>query len=871
VGTTDRHITEGPDRDLADEDVVIEFRTHGVSGTPPESMLNCSAVIQVWGDQTGRFFRPADTLGAERWRVADVQTADGPAVARYREGYHWGKMTSGGLRQALWALLVPFAIVNLSQWMVPPSVAGSAGRRAVTVLRALVRVVGLGLTLVLMVQLSVVVADMLAVQCFHASQCLQTWTLIQWLRDSPWCTASFVLLVLAVPVFVGAQITAQSRNALLPDQKNEKDGRRKGLRDDGTAGTDTASPNNPKDPVDVPKVGPDPNIAAPDFYERGSAVPARTLHGAVALTGVALLLSGGWEPLPGGVAKITWVVSAVLIALGVVCAVLLDDPKSSGGRFHGGRRVITVLGGETRYRAIWWGLAALNLIVAGLFSFRPMLVAAPSPQWRTNVDALVEWLFVGLAALCAAAFVAACLAALGSRRTYPLSVPSVYRPWLGGITTAVLLPLSALLGAGLGTGLAQTLQNCLTTGCKPRLFVESGGDPHTIVMPKAYDAIALMWGITALVALGLAIVVGISSFWCAKASGRFAAPRLMQGRSMAVAWFMAGIKVNAARILLVLVAVAVTAGVVSALAVNTLFSASVRSTWWLDAVFRNTGLLWVADRFTSDRGAAISSTLQGIGLLALAAIVIGLLYAIYNAYRKPDSAGRSLGVLWDLASFWPTESHPLVPPCYARKAIDDITTRVRCYRACYPRARIVLCGHSQGSLLMYATVLRLAILDLANHGAESPILAKVGLVTHGSQLQWAYGRAFPDMLSYFSHRTAMAALGGRWHNLVRFTDPLGGPVLSWGLEVNGDRITGEWLPGTPETPNTFARTDSGARVIGHERWLPDPVRNEPIFPARKHSDYTLDPQWDVVVALAAGLQPAADTAPPAGVEAQDPR
>jgi hypothetical protein len=42
-------------------------------------------------------------------------------------------------------------------------------------------------------------------------------------------------------------------------------------------------------------------------------------------------------------------------------------------------------------------------------------------------------------------------------------------------------------------------------------------------------------------------------------------------------------------------------------------------------------------------------------------------------------------------------------------------------------------------------------------------------------------------------------------------------------------------------------------VVGHERWLPDPVLNEPIFPARKHSDYTLDAQWDDVVALAAGI------------------
>jgi hypothetical protein len=840
--------------DLGDDDVVVEFRTHGVSGTPPESMLNCSAVIQVWGDQTGRFFRPADTLGEQRWRVADVQVAAGSPAARYREGYHWGKMTSGGLRQALWALLIPFAMVNLSQWMVPPAIAESGGRWPVSLLRALVRLVGLGLTLMLMIQLAVVVADMLAVQCFGNSDCLKTWTLIQWLRDSPWWAAIFVLLVLAVPVFVGAQITAQSRNALHPHGEAE------------------TSPNTPADVVAVPKPGPDPNIAAPDFYERGSAVPARTLHGAVALAGVALLLSGGWLPLPGLAAKYTWTVSVVLIVLGAACALLLDDPKSSGGRYHGGKTVIKLLGGSTPYRAIWWGLAALNLVVAALFSFRPIIKAEP-PQWRPGVDALVEWIFVGLAIVCAAAFLVACLAAHRSRQACFASVPVVFKPWLGGITTAVLLPLAALLGAGLGTGLAQTLQNCLAAGCKPRLFVNTDGATATlaIVMPKDYDAIALMWGITAVVALGLGVVGGLSSFWFAKARGRFAVPHLMQARSMAVAWFVAGIKVHAARILLALVTIAVIAGAVSALAVDTLFSTLVRDTAWLEAIFWATGLLWLADLFRTGVGVEVSLMLQGIGLLALAAIVIGLLYAIYNAYRRPDSAGRSLGVLWDLASFWPTESHPLVPPCYARKAIEDITTRVRCYRACYPNARIVLCGHSQGSLLMYATVLRLAILDLANPDPSTWILTKVGLVTHGSQLQWAYGRAFPDMLSYFSHLTVMKALGGRWCNLVRFTDPLGGPVLSWDLKVNDDEIVGDWLPGAPTTAATFARTESGARVIGHERWLPDPVLHQPIFPARKHSDYTLDPQWDDAIALAAGLQPASADIPPAGMEAEDPR
>jgi len=44
------------------------------------------------------------------------------------------------------------------------------------------------------------------------------------------------------------------------------------------------------------------------------------------------------------------------------------------------------------------------------------------------------------------------------------------------------------------------------------------------------------------------------------------------------------------------------------------------------------------------------------------------------------------------------------------------------------------------------------------------------------------------------------------------------------------------------------------------------VLNKPIFPARKHSDYTLEAQWDDAVALAAGVRPDPENPPPDGIE-----
>ena len=43
----------------------VELRIHGVSGTPPENMLESAHVKQVAGDEWGRFFRPVNGVGTE--------------------------------------------------------------------------------------------------------------------------------------------------------------------------------------------------------------------------------------------------------------------------------------------------------------------------------------------------------------------------------------------------------------------------------------------------------------------------------------------------------------------------------------------------------------------------------------------------------------------------------------------------------------------------------------------------------------------------------------------------------------------------------------------------------------------------------------
>ncbi len=789
---------------------VIELRTHGVSGTPPESMLDARMVVQVGGDDRGRFFQACDVLGNARPRVDDL-VVDGHRYTRYREGYHWGKMTSGGLKQALWAVLLPFALVNLGQWMVPPT-SSAAGDRAVAVLRALVRTTGIALTVLIMVQLTVIAADVVGVQCLaREAPCLATgWT--AYFHRHPLARVLAVLAVIVVPVLAIGRITAVSAR-----QAARK-------LDDSPA----ATPEFAKG--DMPPA----RIALDEFLAESSTAPARTLHWIAAISAAAMVLAGGSRTA-------SWWVSLALLLLALVVNAVLDDPRGSGGQFTHGGRVLVAAFGNPGWQRFWGIVAIANLALAGLFPYLARLnagdsVTAGSDDTRffaldIGVDNLVTaWIFA-LAALWVSTAITTAVVARRSLRDYRglRELPRVYRIWLWGNATTVVCGLACLLGAGLGVGATQLVRGCVTTGCLPAPLVRAS--PPGPAVPAIYHAIGMTWGL-----LGVAAIFG--SLFLA-GCGAYARRRpnpvatLVQGAEEGVAWFIATLNQKTARIVAGVIVVAAVAGA------------------W--ATNRTDFPIWRWLRHGNPQSGYVPggglAMLEGFGMFLLAMILAGLLTSIWAAYRRPDGAGRSLGVLWDLASFWPAEGHPIVPPCYARTAIVDLVQRVHSLADDYPNTRIVLCGHSQGSLLTYATALRL----MCETGC--PLVDRIGLVTYGSQLQWAYGRGFPNMLSFGSHRAAMYLLRGRWLNLIRFTDMVGGPVLSWNRSAEDAAISATVLPvdGRTSAPVRASVREPGAVRLGNELWLPDPVLTEPVFPARKHSDYPLDASWDAVVAAAAGL------------------
>jgi hypothetical protein len=247
-----------------------------------------------------------------------------------------------------------------------------------------------------------------------------------------------------------------------------------------------------------------------------------------------------------------------------------------------------------------------------------------------------------------------------------------------------------------------------------------------------------------------------------------------------------------------------------------------------------------------------TSQLSALGVTVLAALAGGLLGAVYRAARYPDSA-RQLGLLWDLISFWPRESHPTVPPAYPLKVVPELVRRARQHLA-EPGTRVVLAGHSQGSLLTAVAASRL-LAELAPADRQ-----RVGLLTAGSPLLWAYPRAFPSVVPHSCLAELFGALDGRWRALCRGTDPIGGGVTTWGRQPFDGSLLGVGLRSDggfgPLPP--AVRSPHGALVLGGDHWLPDPaaaaVSGRRWHPGiLGHADYLADPEWDRAVAMAAGL------------------
>jgi hypothetical protein len=362
-----------------------------------------------------------------------------------------------------------------------------------------------------------------------------------------------------------------------------------------------------------------------------------------------------------------------------------------------------------------------------------------------------------------------------------------------------------------------------------------GGPP--LALPHSYAFLTLLWGVagalTVVAVLVYAVVMGMRRMVLG-ARVPVELPLLHAGRDAdakraAPAWRMAAWgRSHAHHVILVLVAVLTAGAAVSAMP-------------WLAGALPPT---W-------------TEPLSGVGFATLALLAGALLREVYTAARQTDTA-RHLGGLSDLACFWPREAHPIIAPCYALKVVPELAARTQEHLA-EPNTRVVLTGHSQGSVIAMAAVTRLLA------GLPEADRDRIGLVVAGSPLQWAYLRGFPSVVSHEGLLELFHDLNGRWRTMARGTDPIGGGLTTWGRQVFDERLIGVgFLPdGTYGALPAAVAGPTGALVLGGDHWLPDPERGP--FPGRRwapgvlrHGDYYSDPEWDRAVACAAGFDMAGE-------------
>ncbi|MFG2053277.1 hypothetical protein ACGFI9_04515 [Micromonospora sp. NPDC048930] len=173
---------------------------------------------------------------------------------------------------------------------------------------------------------------------------------------------------------------------------------------------------------------------------------------------------------------------------------------------------------------------------------------------------------------------------------------------------------------------------------------------------------------------------------------------------------------------------------------------------------------YVIERWTGIPEAMVNFGIA-LGSYVIAAIFLGLLVGGLFAYRTAEFR-RYVGVLWDLGTFWPRVAHPFAPPCYAERAVPELTRRITYLTSCGDT--VLLTGHSHGSVLLAATVLQLPP-DVAD---------RVALLTYGSPLRRLYARLFPAYVDDRVLHEVGERVGWRWLNLWRDTDPIGSWVFS---------------------------------------------------------------------------------------------
>lgn len=817
-----------PDATVPDRDVT-ELRVHGVSGSNGPTMLEHPHALQVAGDSTTMFYR--------RWLPgARSVDGDGPSVPRQLEAYSWGGLTESPLASAAWILLTPFLLINVAHFALPADITAhavaptrsepatdgaptdtaagpgptagylprSAARR---VPQAVLRLIGLSATVQFGVLLGTAFVGIAAYQAKAATYP----SLLRWYPNLP-LRGRVLLAVLAALAVVGGLWWISVKTAAKYEARTS-DAR--------------------------PTVTSNWSLTQTGFW-RGEGLVARqrSLHAAAALVTVALVLSRPTSHHMPGIRVVVFVASLGLIA---VVAITLASPLAE-------RYAVTMKAGPTPFRSrrgllrdlgdpalIWCQLllaaAAALLVVSALLGSW----TEPGQHAATLTGlATLSWAVLATQALLLLVFAIGVLALYTANRPIAKTLPEFPTRWRRADSTlpffgGQLATLLAVLAVCVGAMLQSSVLLLFTRYLGPPL--PSGASFKT---PPAHG-LAVPWPEYAMGATAAGLVVGgaVGALWLFLVFRRDCHTYVDRGRyaHVSVAQYYTEAR-------------AVAPGDSGSPARQK----AIARAWAMGRVADRAGVLvgWIvggmlaaiaaalvyADRHASGRtplNVHGLATLAGVIGLSVAGTLVGLLRSAYS----DSSKRKTIGALWDVATFWPRAAHPFAPPCYAERAIPELVDRLRILTGTVEPTRpkagtdtatsqidahrpfaaqhpdidlaptpVLLTGYSQGAAITPAVVAQL----------PPATLDKVALLTLACPARRLYGRAFPG---YFGP-AALAQLESmltdaptaegtppsvRWRNVVRRTDYIG-----------------SWI--TTDPPPSLIGTSAAERV---DQPCPDPA------------------------------------------------
>ena len=747
----------------------LELRIHGVGGAPPAVNLESPATLQVAGDARAGFYRAWFPGGTAKGRPL-------------QEAYCWGHLDTAWWT-ALWLLLLPFGLLNLAHWALPRD--GSRTIRYAA--RALLRLLGLVLTIALVATASYIALDLIA---WQAAGRQQLWGWLDWYEA--WDVgARMALASVLVYAVIGVLWWLSLRT------QGDYEDRRSGY----------GAPDEPGWALSDP------------FLWCGSrpVKRQRSIH-LVAAAAVMFLMQG----LPGVTSGEALRTAVLCVAFGLFAfaAVLTIAPWSdrpprqdvkNGGARLGDER------GTVENAVVHVARAALLLSA---------VVTLSRVAWKIDDAGVTALPYDGRVQLVLFFTGLALVVVFGA-------VVAAHAPWrqrdvlVHGFAAAGIALFATLVSTIFTASLLNTVSQLISKPTLSTVAVPSRVPTGLYLPSTAYSGgLAFLEAVVVTLAVLVVIVAWVrprrahairtgharhdlGMLYAGHRPGRDGTGSTHDSdAAKAVASTIATSKLTDSSGVVLLVITVPT--LIVLLGYQTLLLA--HEPWQTENL-----------RHFATMGAYLA-TLATIAFLGY----------LRSAVTDP-SARKRVGFLWDVVTFWPRASHPLGPPSYAERSIPEVVTRIRRivgdtaeegdpalaqqhaeafdsgpqphYREAHSNVLVV--GYSQGCPIATAVVAQL----------PPEVRARTSLLTLASPVRRLYGRTFPAYFGHHQLETFEQRLtrpdGLHWANLVRETDYIGG----W-VRTSDDGAVDHWIL---DPPVLWEDADPAPPPTHrHSNWFSDP-------------------------------------------------